>query len=287
MCLLAKLATSCITWILEVRCESSGLGFPFDRPHLDFYLRLKEAYPLLKKLRRTIDKNKFQLQLSAISKFLQDRALRNSIKIMQHKTTAFDELRAAMRIALPDNKQGLNDHGDIDIKTIEKNVTIFRQSSELEKLASTDITYRKMLKQIDKYWIKLFADPIKVTTPTGQITIQPQRTNNIMEQFFRGIKRGYRKKSGAHSLNKILRAMLAETPLVKNLTNPEYLKIILNGRNNLLERFAEIDINQVRAKITSEKQKIQKYPEGMAKIFKIPHLPNRLLVRKPKEVSFG
>ena len=43
----------------------------------------------------------------------------------------------------------------------------------------------KMISQIDKYWAKLFADPLPVQTPEGLKFIQPQRTNNIMERFFR------------------------------------------------------------------------------------------------------
>ena len=43
--------------------------------------------------------------------------------------------------------------------------------------------------------------------------------------------------------------MLAETPYVKNLKNPDYLKIILNGKKTLAESFAEIDSKKVRIAI--------------------------------------
>jgi hypothetical protein len=39
--------------------------------------------------------------------------------------------------------------------------------------------------------------------------------------------------------------MLADTPLVKNLENEEYVKIILNGRASLAELFSEIDANVI------------------------------------------
>lgn len=41
-----------INWVLEAKNESHGFGFPFDRPHLDFYLRLQEAYPRLQELKQ-------------------------------------------------------------------------------------------------------------------------------------------------------------------------------------------------------------------------------------------
>ena len=135
-----------------------------------------------------------------------------------------------------------------------------------------------MLKQIDKYKNKLFADPIKVCTPAGNIIVQPQRTNNIMEQFFREEKRKRRKKSGQSSLNKTLKAMLADTALVKNLTNADYMKILLQGKPSLENCFADIDIEQVRLKLREENEQLKKYPKGMRKIFKIPDLPAKFEV---------
>lgn len=48
------------------------------------------------------------------------------------------------------------------------------------------------------------------------------------------------------SLNKMLKALLADTPLVQNLKNAEYMKIILNGCPNLAERFSQIDAHLVQ-----------------------------------------
>jgi len=102
--------------------------------------------------------------------------------------------------------------------------------------------YQKMTAQLDKYWDKLFADPISIDTPSGPVTIQPQRTNNLLERLFRDLKRDSRKRSGAISLNKTLRTILADTPLVKNLDNPEYLEIILDGCKTLEERFEKMTV---------------------------------------------
>jgi len=42
--------------------------------------------------------------------------------------------------------------------------------------------------------------------------------------------------------------MFADTLLVKNLNNPDYMKVILNGNMSLEEIFAEIDYKQVIAR---------------------------------------
>ncbi len=276
-----------ISWILEAKQQSHGFGFPFDRPHFDFYLRLHEAYPDLQKLKQKMRNEASLLPLTSINKTLTDQALDNTVRRMQDKVTRFDRLREAMRIAQPDSQDGLNDEGDPDITTIKARVGLFRHAEEIVKLAATDIAYKKMVQQIDKYWDKLFADPIQVATKTGEITIQPQRTNNLLEQFFRGLKRSDRKRSGNHALTKTLKTMIAETPLVKNLNNPQYREIILNGKASLAERFSEIDIVQVRSAFTEAQKTTQRYPKGMAKVFKIPHLPKQLVNSLPKNAAIS
>ena len=71
-------------------------------------------------------------------------------------------------MAAPKDKKGLNDDGqDANIKSIEEKVKQFRN-----EITSEGKDYPHMIEQIDKYWDKLFADPITVATPTGPITIQ-------------------------------------------------------------------------------------------------------------------
>lgn len=264
-----------VSWGIASERASGGYGFPFDQPHLDFYLRLQEAYPRLKALKRL---DVPHLPIVALKKTVYDSALTSTALRMQKKIKIFNQLRSAMRITCPEEKHGLNDEGDTDRHTIKSNVTAFRDSDEVKPLASEDISYRKMINQIDKYWDTLFADPITVITPSGKIQIQPQRTNNLLERSFRFLKRGARKKSGQQTLSKILNAMLADTPLIRNLPHPEYMKILLKGKKDLVQRFAEIDSKQVPAAEKENQARWQKYPKRMARLFKIPHLPQKLII---------
>ncbi len=272
-----------ISWVLEAKSESNGFGFPFDRPHLDFYLRLQETYPKLKALKQNMGGDASLLQLMPIRKTLADKALSSTVSRMLSAVRIFEQLRDVMRIAQPDSREGLNDEGDADMAAIKAHLTHFRHSEDIKNLAAKTVAYRKMVKQIDKYWDKLFADPIQVSTGTGSTFVQPQRTNNILEQFFRDLKRNGRKRSGNHALSKTLKTMLAQTPLVKNLENPQYMEIILNGKANLAGRFAEIDIVQVRKAFVEAQIVTQKYPKRMAEVFKIPNLPQRLFKMPPKK----
>jgi len=263
-----------VAWILEYNSVSNGLGFPFDRPHLEFCLRMEKAYPALKYLN---GKGVSGLPLDKLNQLLTNSILEELVSGIQEKISTFDELRQAMRIATPETDLGLNDEGDDDIKTIEGRVKKFRHSTKVEKLAKSDTSYQKMVQQIDKYWDKLFADPIAVNTKNGNIMIQPQRTNNLLEQSFRFLKRDGRKKSGKHSLDKTLTGMLADTPLVRNLKNQDYVDILLKGKSSLESRFAEIDILQVREEEKKNAQRWRKYPKKMRKLFKIDQLPQKLV----------
>lgn len=267
------MAYALIHWIFDCTSQSNGYGFPFDRPQLDFYRRLHEVLLLLEqimevKISDSASSNKAFSQLYNVSKkALEDKRLNDIVKNLESKTAVFDKLRCAMRIALPDGKNGINDNGDsTDIKSIEDKMTAFRdwllESKHRQK------TYADMVEQIDKYWEKLFADPIPVITPNGDIRVQPQRTNNILERFFRDEKRRGRKKTGMGSLNKMLKAVLADTPLVQNLKNDDYMEIILNGCQNLAERFSQIDAHLVQKELAEAAKKNSEILPGIRKLIK-------------------
>ncbi|MCP4400465.1 MAG: hypothetical protein GY801_24570 [bacterium] len=67
-------------------------------------------------------------------------------------------------------------------------------------------------------------------------------------------------------MTKLLQTMLADTLLVKNLENPDYMKILLCGRTNLAKRFAEIDSKLVRCELKKAKEKDGKIPSTVKKI---------------------
>lgn len=275
----ALAAYALINWAFESQGESGGYGFPFDRPHLEFYRRLETIHRLLKEIMdiRPGEKgNRPFIQVhQLLEEVLSDKELSKAADGMEEKAKVFDKLREALRIAPLDGKDGLNDDGDEeDIKTIEKKVSDFRVWLVSDKKRKK--TYLKMIQQMDKYWEKLFADPLLVNTPEGQIFIAPQRTNNILERFFRGEKRRGRKKSGTASLNRTLKTILADTPLVRNLENKEYYRVILNGCLTLEERFSQIDDKIVREQLRkAEKDQSKILPEVKA-LIKQSDLPEKI-----------
>ncbi|MCK5200260.1 MAG: hypothetical protein KAR21_18010, partial [Spirochaetales bacterium] len=217
----AVAAYTLISWVLDANAESNGFGFPFDQSYLVFYQRLQEASLRLHQLYRIQlqgdwKENKVYSKISHdLLGVMNDSVLKEAVLIMKEKVAVFNRLRKAMRITLPENKRGLNDNGDYpcNMKTIRKEVGRFEVWLSKRKGYSEHKEYHKLLKEIDAYRGKLFADPIVVTTAAGKMIVQPQRTNNILEQFFRKLMRGYRKKNGFNSVERVFGTMLPDTPL--------------------------------------------------------------------------
>ncbi len=267
-----------IHWALDTTGQLEGYGFPFDCPHLVFYQRLKVLYDLVDTADHAQFNKRFFNLWRPLNKIVKDQQLKSAATQIEKKMTTFKQLRNALSITVSPNKKGLNDDGeDADIKSIAEKVRLFRDKVMADKKQSQIKSYQKMIKQIDKYWYKLFADPITVETSSGQVTLQPQRTNNILERFFRDLKRRNRKKSGTISLNKRLKSMLADTPLIKNLDNPDYMQIILDGNDTLEERFEKIDSCIVTEKLKLEQKTYERISPEMRKIIQCPDLPDKLV----------
>ena len=274
---------SLILWALEGKNQGQGYGFPFDRPHLAFAKRLHEIYchiDQLKniRLRQSFKDNRPYFKIMGdIKTIIEDNVLHRAIEQIEPKIGVFDKLRDAMRIAPTCGTRGLNHDGmESTIGRIEQGVKKFRLWLTSRKEYSTNQGYRKMIEQIDKYWEKLFADPITVDGHNGKIRIQPQRTNNIMEQYFRNFKRGNRRKTGNNSSSLMLQNMLAQTPLVRNLQNPEYMKILLDGKTSIEELFADIEITRLRQELKNAQQNPEKIPAKIKSIINEPKYPEKL-----------
>ena len=62
---------------------------------------------------------------------------------------------------------------------------------------------------------------------------------------------------------KKLQSIIADTPLVKNLDNPEYMDVILDGKETLEDAFAEICQQKVMRKMQDAKKDETKIPRNV------------------------
>jgi hypothetical protein len=276
-------AYALIQWALEGKTDGEGYGFPFDRPHVPFAKRLRVLGQGLEQikdvhLRGQWADNKPLFKLSCeLKSICADESLQRMLTALDLKIEVFDRLRSAMRIAQTGGAAGLNSGSrPVAMGPIEKAVKHFHH--EITSRADYPSTphWQALIGQIDKYKDKLFADPISVTTPNGTRRIQPQRTNNLMERFFRDFRRGARRRSGHNSISRLLPSMIADTPLVRNLENPRYLKLLLNGQATLEERFAQIDAQTVRHELRAAQGSVKKVPPKIRQLIALPSFPEAI-----------
>ena len=280
----AVAAYTLIRWVLDAGSEGNGFGFPFDCMHLALYQRLREVSLRLHelftiRLQGDWKENKVYSKISHdFHDVLDDVELRELAKRMEEKVAVFDRLRKAMRITLPEHKRGLNDTGERSVRmnTIEREVGKFIAWLTKHNAYSQQPVYQKLVEQIDIYREKLFADPIVVKTPAGTMLVQPQRTNNVLERFFRMLTRGYRKKNGFNSVERIFETMLADTPLTMNLKKPEYVQLLLGDNKTLAEKFADIDAAQIRHSLAQSRSATTRYPQ-LRRIIRLPDLPKSVV----------
>jgi hypothetical protein len=272
-------AYSLALWALQGKQSGDGYGFPFDRPLLNFterLLELEQQMPRLLKLSKNDEPNNIQYLYKlfwAAAEVAEDFEIKSLVEEMRWRSTTFDSLRNAMRIALPGGTNGLNDEGNGNMDTIREGVMKVRRRIDQDGKLTSDSLCRKMAEQIDKYLEQLFNDPIAVDTPSGPVILNPQRTNNILEHFFRELTRKNRRKTGNNSKQSMLKNMLVDTPLVKNLDNPDYMTLLLNGKANLEELFASMDHIVLHDEI-EQQSGVDRILPGFRKIIKLPALPD-------------
>ena len=272
-----------VEWILDWKKESGGYGFPFDRPHFDLASRVKSVFEIVDNIKDNGEKTKiFVLKIhrrlkALLEEITEDGELKKAMIAMECDMQFFDGLRNAMRIAPKNGVDGLNDDGESeDIKSIEASVDKFRAELEENSGFAKEKKGVAFLKQIDKYREQLFADPITVKTTEGVKTIQPQRTNNLMERMFRDFTRDNKRKTGSDSAGRTIQAMVDDTPLIRNLKNDNYRKIIIGEKKSLVEVFAEIDVNEVRKRMKEHNLCNDKIPEKIQALLKKENLPDML-----------
>ena len=106
-----------------------------------------------------------------------------------------------------------------------------------------------------------------------------------MEQFFRTLMRTYRKKNGFQAMERALKAMLKDTPLVMNLRKKDFMDILLGGKRSLAQRFSDVDSDIVRKKI--KKVTVNDFPVSakLKKIISAQTFPESLMPLLIKKAS--
>lgn len=245
-------------YLLDLKSHENsgeGYGFPFDRPKVRYYKRILKIYYELVQIdaqpnfdNEVKKKNRFYKVKEVLQKIVEDEKLKLTVKELDKQIVYFDQLRHIMRIALPESKKGLNDEGKIssekELKSIENEMTEYIETlkTKIENKSTENKKLQGVINQLEKYWDKIFANPITVMVEGKEKVIIPHRTNNTSEQFYRRIKQLFRRLHGRTNVSKDIDYLPDEIALIENLKNQHYKNTVMNAGNNLANEFARLDI---------------------------------------------
>ncbi len=250
----SAIAAGMTEWILSASAEGYGRGFPFDLPHLSLTLRAREARDMLDNdvldhlKGRTPHGEKHLMRLYGIlDGFLKSTALNRTVQQVQEANSLFTRLREALRLTAQDSVKGLNETAGFSSPEqacqTEAEVHRFHQDLYREREKQLSVTKRKgidiIVQHLDKYWDGLFGHCLALGD-SDQHYLMVQRTNNISERFFRGVKRFLRRITGKKKLNREVNALGDQALVIFNLKTPAYVKLICGSLDNLAEAFAAL-----------------------------------------------
>jgi hypothetical protein len=251
-----------ILWILDHASDGNGYGFPFDQRYLNFYERLQDAQELLNEVKTyyaiTADNDAMVWKLyHLIQTIASDSALKSTVTLFKTKLSVFSQLRQALAVAPQSTSNGLRQSSEDascqELKKIKTAVENFMQSLEQQIKQTEDKALRasfiSVKERMLKYREKLFADPFIVEVNGEKKMFFIHRTNNIMELQFRLFAYSYRRVHGNRSIRRNLENIPEYLPLVANLKNPDYVKLVFCDESNMAKKFSETDVKIIRKMI--------------------------------------
>jgi len=157
-------------------------------------------------------------------------------------------------------------------KSVEKFITNLKEKIRCVDDKEISDSYTKVITRIDDYGERLFADPLIVEINGEKKLFSIHRTNNIMEQHFRGLNYRYRRVHGNHSVRRNLENIPEQLPLVNNLKNPDYMELIFKDESKIAEKFAEIDVKIIREMRANHKSEEKIFASRKVKKIIIGHV---------------
>jgi hypothetical protein len=259
-------------WTLDYNDDATGLDFPFDRPYLDLYNRCKialraiEAFlydppgdrqvvGAIKRLHRIV------FSVSSEVPFLQ------IVRRIRRRAALFDELRDKLRPAstLPENES--EDDLNAMQKDFEKWITSI-ETRRPKRGPSEDIraAIDTILKHVDTHGNNLWGHIIRLPEYAGGGIRLVARTNELLENFFKGVKHSERRRSGRKNLTKDLEHLPAAALLTYNLKHADYVSIVCGSLDKLAETFAQLDLEEQR---NQQKGLIPTEPEDLERVLQL------------------
>lgn len=250
--------------ILDFKTDGTGYDYPFDRPFLDLYDRCKEA-------RRAIDAfihskpsdPKVLKYLKRLHRILgpveSEVPFQQTVRRLRSRAVLLDDLRDTLRLLPKKSKNGykigfeensLPDQSETKLRDIQKQVNNLELSLKKSRPKRGPAKDRRsaidlILRHFENHGDYLWGHVIKLPDDTDGDIRLVDRTNNILERFFRGMKQKERRRSGRKILTQDFEHLPPEAALVYNLKCADYVSIVCGSLDRLHDVFSEMDMSKV------------------------------------------
>jgi hypothetical protein len=235
-------------WTLDYPADATGLDFPFDRPYLDLYNRCRVILRSLDAfLRIAPDDPDVAGVLKRMHRMLapvdRECPFRETSLRLDRRARLFDELRDTLRHTGEISTENLTQedldtmHGQLDrfVAAIKERRPKRGPASDMREAIDC------ILKHITKHGKSLWGHAIRLPESAGGGIRVMDRTNNRIENRFKGLKHGERRRSGRKNLTQDLEHLPAEALFVENLKCPDYVQIVCGSLDKLPQAFAQLD----------------------------------------------
>ncbi len=251
-------------WVLDYPSASTGADFPFDRPYLDLYdrcIRVRRAADAF--LRRPPEDKAAHRALVRLARILEpartEAPFAEAARTLRRRAALFDELRAALRLHPADEEapETTPEASERELQDIRSAVEKLAQSLQERRpkrgpaedtRQAIDIIAAHLKRHGDSLWGHAIKLPLDVD---GAIRLV-QRTNNLLEGFYRSLKQGERRRSGRKTLSHDLEHLPPEAALARNLLCPDYVEILCGSLDRLSQAFADIDAGKRRQALAAK-----------------------------------
>lgn len=245
-------------WTLDYAADGNDEGFPFDLPYLDFYVRCLQAYwAAAGFLRKAPVDPKVERHLVSLQKMLARMdcdvpPFAQVARGLDKREKLFRELRVALRLeakpnsareaALTPGTKAQTPNECEDIRAAVDKLTARLKQRRPERGPAKDIRQAIdiMLAHLERHAPFLWGHVISISTKHGSVRLV-DRTNNILEGLFHGMKHGERRRSGRKILTQDFERLPSAAALALNLTRPDYVEIVSGAIENLPQAFSKLD----------------------------------------------
>lgn len=246
-------------WILDSPIESKGQDFPFALPYLDLYDRCSQARRAVDAFLRTPPADPQVLRAvnrlaTTLDKVYRDLPFRAVSQNLRRRQGLFDELRAALRLVPKDPGHGHapapeGSESKTELKDIQRDVAALRASFEGRRpergpAQDTREAIDLVLDHLDRHSETLWGHVIALPEEVGGGTRLVERTNDILENLFRAMKHGERRRSGRKLLTQDFEALPPAAALALNLRHSDYVASVCGTLDDLPEVFAALDTEE-------------------------------------------